>query len=123
MLARLETGEVLLTVSIDDIERQVILGVMPWNIAACDEICEGITRGTGQFAGLPKGKDALCVKGDGEFAFEARFDLGDRKSEAVCHRFGDVEVKGHGTPGCWFDSMLLYAEIPFLSHRKIIGWA
>ena len=96
MLARLEIGEVLLTASIDEIERQVVLGVMPWNIAARDEIGKGIAGGTGKLAGLSKGKDALGVKGNGEFALEAGFDLGDREPETVCDGFGDVEVKGHG---------------------------
>jgi hypothetical protein len=107
MLARLEIGEVLLTASIDEIKRQIVLGVMPWNIAARDEIGKGISGGTGKLASLSKWKDALGVKGNCEFAFEARFDLRDREPETVCHGFGDVEVKGQGAPACYFDSTLL----------------
>jgi len=51
---------------------------MPWNIVARDQVRKGITGGPGQFAGFAEGKDALSVEGDGKFASEARFDLGDR---------------------------------------------
>jgi hypothetical protein len=78
MIARFEIGEVLLTASIDEIERQVVLGVMAWNIAACYEVGEGITGGTGKFACLPEGEDALGIEGNGEFAAKAGLDLWDR---------------------------------------------
>jgi hypothetical protein len=55
MIARFEIGEVLLTASIDEIERQVVLGEMARNIAACNQIGEGITGCTGKFACLPEG--------------------------------------------------------------------
>jgi hypothetical protein len=35
-MSRLEIGEVLPTVGIGEVEFQVVLGVMPWNIAARD---------------------------------------------------------------------------------------
>jgi hypothetical protein len=98
---------VLLTASIDEIEHQVVLGVMARNIAACNEIGEGITGYTGKFACLPEGEDALRIEGNCKFASKAGFNLWDRKSETACHGFRNVEMKGHGTPVRCLDSTLL----------------
>jgi hypothetical protein len=99
MMARLEIGEVLLTASIGKIEVQVVLGVMPGNIAARDKVGESITRRTGQFAGFAKRQDALRIEGDGKFTPESGFDLGYGEPQAACHGFGNVEMKGHRMPG------------------------
>jgi hypothetical protein len=107
MIARFEIGEVLLTTSIGEIERQVVLGVMARNTAAGDEVGEGVTGGTGELTCLPEGQDALRIEGNGEFAAKAGFNLWDRKSQTACHGFGDVEMKRHGAPVCCFDSTSL----------------
>ena len=105
-MARLEIGEVLLTEGICGVEVQVVLGVVPWNVPARDQISKGITRRPGEFAGFTKGQDALRVEGNGKFATKARFNLGDREPQAGCHGFGDVEMKSHDVPRCCFDSTL-----------------
>src|SRR5580698_10028354 len=97
-MARLEIGEVLLTAGIDGVEVQVVLGVVPWNIAARDQVGKGITGGPGQFAGFAEGEDALRIQGDSEFTSKTWFDLRDREPQAACHRFGDVEMKCHDVP-------------------------
>ena len=96
-MARLEIGEVL-TAGICGVEVQIVLGIVPWNVAARDQIGEGITGCPGKFAGFAKGQDALSVEGDGKFAAKAWFDLGDREPHAGCHGFGDVEMKSHRVP-------------------------
>ena len=47
---------------------------------------------------------ALRIEGNGEFAAEAGFNLGDWESETAGHGFGDLEMKRHGVPVCCFDS-------------------
>jgi len=101
-MARLEIGEVLLTAGICRVEAKVVLGVLPWNIAARDQIGKGITGGPGKFAGFAKGQDSLSEEGNGKFAAEARFDFGDREPQAGCHGFGDVEMESHGVPALLF---------------------
>jgi hypothetical protein len=107
MMARLEIGEVLLTASINEIEMQIVFGVVPRNVAAGDEIGESIPGGAGKFAGLSKWKDPLRVEGDRKFASKTRFDLGNGESETARHGFGNIEMKSHGTPA---DSILRYSH-------------
>ena len=118
-MARLEIGEVLRTAGICGVEVQIVLGIVPWNVAARDQIGEGITRCPGEFAGFAKGQYALSVEGDGKFAAKARFNLGVREPQAGCHGFGDVETENHGVPAYCLDSTLLCAEMTVLSRGSV----
>jgi hypothetical protein len=73
-MARLEIGEVL-TAGICGVEVQIVLGIVPWNVAARDQIGEGITGCPGKFAGFAKGQDALSVR-----RFRSLLELCERKS-------------------------------------------
>ena len=52
MDARLEMGDVLLTASIVQVVRQVVLGVVTGNVAVADQIGKGVARNGGEFGSL-----------------------------------------------------------------------
>ena len=94
--ARLEKGDVLLTASIAEVLRQLILTIMPGNFALRREISESIPGHTGELGRLSKGKNCLCVKRQSEFRAQAGFNLRLRKAETSSDRLRDVQMIGHG---------------------------
>src|SRR5580704_4768235 len=86
MTARLERGDVLLTARIVEVLGEVVVCVMPGDLARGRECGKAVSCRSCQFGSLAKGKNALSVKSDGEFATQARFNFRLREPQASCNR-------------------------------------
>src|SRR5436305_13780389 len=67
MIARLERGEVLLTTPILEVGRQVVVAVVPWNVAAGQFVSHLKPIQPGQFSSLADAESLLSVESTSHF--------------------------------------------------------
>ena len=95
MMARLETGEVLLTTSIAEVFVQFLFAIVAWNVTLAQEVCKLVAVHSGEFSGFAEREYTLRIQRYGQLEPQPCFNLFFRQAQAPHYGFRDAQVDGH----------------------------
>lgn len=95
MMARFESGEVLLTTRMSDVFEGLLYGVIPRDIALSEFACKGVMVERGHVCALAKTQPALGVITAGQFDLHVTLPLARSQRKGAQRGFVNFERDGH----------------------------
>jgi hypothetical protein len=116
-------GEVLQTASILKVLGEILLCIVPRNVALAGQVGECEASEFGQFGGLAERKNALRIERQGKLHAKPGLDFGHREANAICNGVRYVEVVSHSSTFSLAPLMrLLDVVAEFRFDPSWVGW-